>query len=85
MQEQMNTETEAPMAPEEGMEPQGIDGIIAQVDSYLAKPELVTPETLMDLRTQLEDLKSILEPETEPEAPSGAPEGGLAGMIGGGR
>lgn len=85
MQNQPNMETEQPM-PDEGSEPQGIDGIIAMVDGYLSKPETVTPDTLMDLRTQLEDLKSILEPESAgDEPPSGAPEGGLAGMLAGGR
>lgn len=82
----MEKETNMEMSNEEPMEmpeqPEGIDGIIAMVDQYIAKPETVTPETLMDLRAQLEDLKTILEPDSaEPEAPMAGNVGGLAGMM----
>lgn len=96
MEKPMNMGTEQPMpAPDQqqgqddGSEPQGIDSIIAMVDGYIAKPETVTPETLMDLRAQLDDLKTVLEPQADdqgaqPGPGAGAPpRGGLASMIGG--
>lgn len=79
MQEPTNTATEMPD------EPQGIDSIIARVDQYLAKPEMVTPDTLMELRTELEDLKTVLDGDNSGEQapPAPGPQGGLAGMMGG--
>lgn len=56
-----------------------IDGMIAQVDSYIKDPKLITPDTLMQLKSDLEDLKSVVEGGPEGEA---APQGpGLAGAI----
>lgn len=81
----MNMESEQQPMPDDGGEPQGIDGIISIVDGYIAKPETITPETLQALRDQLQDLKSFLEPE-DSQAPApvqAGSEGGLAGMIGG--
>jgi len=77
----MQEEQPMTMETEAADEPQGIDGIIARVDSYIAKPEMITPETLTQLREELLDLKSILDPEEE--AAPAAPADGLAGMIGG--
>lgn len=55
MEEMMNTE------------PEGIDGVIAKVDSYLANPKMVTPETLMSLKEDLMDIKMLLDGEEEME------------------
>lgn len=38
-----------------------LDGLIGQIDSYIADPSLVTPETLTDLKNQLVDLKGAME------------------------
>lgn len=83
---QTDTATNAP-ADEGSQEAQGIDAIIATVDSYIADPKTITPETLQQLKADLEDLKSILEPDTNeaPAGPAGPPQGGLAAMIGGGK
>lgn len=74
--------------PEEAQDAPGspIDAIIATVDGYIQNPASVTPETLAQLKMDLEDLKTVLDGEEQGE-PSGPPapasEGGLAGMIGG--
>lgn len=59
----MNNQTN--METEEAPESQGIDGVIALVDSYIQDPKLVTPQTLMDLKTDLMDLKSVLDGEDQ--------------------
>lgn len=53
------------METEEAPESQGIDGVIARVDSYIQDPKLVTPQTLMDLKADLMDLKSVLEGDNQ--------------------
>ena len=55
-----------------GAEASPIDEMIAQVDSYIKDPKLVTGETLTDLKSKLEDLKNYLDSDSseEPEKPS---------------
>lgn len=83
MQEQMPT----PTTPTDGapeQEPMGIDSAISTVESFMADPKSVTPETLGQLKMDLEDLKTILEPESAgPQGPQAPPDnsGGMAGMI----
>lgn len=62
----------------------GIDQIIAKVDSYIKDPRLVTPQTLQELKVDLEDLKSYLDKEEtgEGEPPDQGSPGGLAIIIG---
>ena len=43
------------------MEASPFDGLIAQVDSYISDPSLITPETLNDLKQQLVDLKMAVD------------------------
>lgn len=70
------------MAPEDSGSP--IDGCISTVDQFIANPKAITPETLAQLKADLEDLKTVLDGEEASEpAPAGPPSGGLAGMIGG--
>lgn len=79
------TEAPAPMAEPDAAEGTPLDGIISTVEQLMADPKSVTPETLGQLKMDLEDLKTILDGEQSPEqapTPSGA-VGGLAGMIGG--
>jgi len=64
MKQEMNTETE------ESAEPIGIDSIIARVDSYIADTKLVTPGTLAELKSELEDLKEYLDGEETQEPKS---------------
>ena len=45
------------------MEPMGIDSIISRVVSYIENPKLVTPETLTELKEELEDLKGYMDGE----------------------
>ena len=42
-----------------------LDSIISRVDSYIQDPKLVTPDTLMELKTELEDLKGYVENEPQ--------------------
>lgn len=61
-----------------------IDDIISTVDQFMADPKSVTPETLGQLKLDLEDLKTILDgDQQQPAGPPPPPAGGLAGMIGG--
>lgn len=96
MQEQMNSNeaAPAPMAPmaPDAAEQEGtpLDGIISTVDSFMTDPKAITPETLGQLKMDLEDLKTVMdgeeaqEPPTPPAPPAGpAAAGGLAAMIGG--
>lgn len=46
----------------------GIDSIIARVQEYQANPEMVTPETLGELLSELTDLKSFLDGEETEES-----------------
>ena len=61
-------------------EGEGLDGIIARVESYIQNPKLVTPETLSVLKEDLIDLKSVVDGEDEEAPEEGG--GGLAIMIG---
>ena len=45
----------------EPQESQGIDSIIERVDSYIQQPEMVTPQTLNELKMELMDLKTFLD------------------------
>ena len=78
MNQQMNMETDS--QPESTG---GIDGIIATVQEYKDNPQLVTPETLDQLLSDLMDLKNYLD---EGEQASGEPQkgepGGLSIIIG---
>ena len=38
-----------------------MDEIIAQVDAYIENPKMITPETMMELREKLVDVKSIID------------------------
>lgn len=73
---------------DQGQEPGSpIDEIIARVDSYMKDPKMVTPETLMALKNDLMDLKSVLDGDDRAgmdEAPqdSGSGPGGLSSVIG---
>ena len=61
----------------------GIDSIIARVDSYMKNPETVTPETLQELKDELVDLKSYLDGgEEQPEEKDDNGSPGLMVMIG---
>lgn len=82
-QSSMNT-NEVPEGPQD--DPGSpIDAIIATVDGYIQNPASVTPETLGQLKMDLEDLKTVLDGEEQGEtAPATPPpSGGLAEMIGG--
>ena len=68
-------------------ESDGIDGIIATVESYIQNPKMVTPETLNQLKSDLMDLKDYLDNgENQEESGGNTPfnegHGGLAIMIG---
>lgn len=67
-----------------------MDEAISMVDSYAKNPKLVTPETLLELKGMLEDMKPMLdgddregmdEPTEEPEPEKGKGQG-LTIMIG---
>lgn len=73
MEMETNTEIE---------EPEGLDAVIAKVDSYIQDPKLVTPETLMELKTDLEDLKGFMDEEETVEEPEDKDDNGLMIMIG---
>lgn len=61
-----------------------LDDLISRVDSYIKDPKLVTPETLMEMKSELEDLKSYMDQEESPsgETADHKPESGVAIMIG---
>ena len=50
----------------------GIDSIIDRVQGYIDDPKLVTPETLMELKGELEDLKAYMDGEDVKEQEPGA-------------
>lgn len=77
------TMTDAPMDSGEGSG-SPLDACISTVDQFMSDPKAITPETLGQLKMDLEDLKTVMdnEPGAEPAA-APAPAGGLAGMIGG--
>lgn len=87
----MTQNNEAPQAPEAPMDDSQdsgtpIDSVISTVDTFLSDPKSITPDSLKQLRMDLEDLKTVLDGEESPEqhAPQQSPSaGGLAGMIGG--
>lgn len=65
-----------------------LDSCIATVDSFISDPKSITPQTLNQLKMDLEDLKTVMDGEESGPgegAPSGPPQanGGLAEMIGG--
>lgn len=62
--------TQEPPAMESGG---GIDDIIARVQSYQENPQMVTPETLGELLSELMDLKTVLDGEEGLESESDAP------------
>lgn len=84
MQDMNMTETNSPQEPMGQEEGTPLDGIISTVDQLMADPKSITPETLGQLRMDLEDLKTVLDGgEQEPTEPAAPSSGGLAGMIGG--
>ena len=40
-----------------------LDGIISRLDEYIKNPKLVTSETLTELKSEIEDLKSVMDGE----------------------
>jgi hypothetical protein len=72
------------MSEEEGMEGgTGIDAIISRVDAYIKNPKMVTPETLSELKGELEDLKSYLDEDAgEDEYEGKEKPAGLTIMLG---
>lgn len=74
----------APQEPPMDDQQQGspIDDMINQVDSYIKNPSMVTPETLMQLKQDLVDLRDGVEGEGPPDqsAPP-PPEGSFSGDI----
>lgn len=87
----MTQNNDIPEGPQDQQDSPGtpIDDIISTVDQFISDPKAITPETLGQLKMDLEDLKTILDQEeggepSAPPPPAGA-AGGLAGMIGGGR
>ena len=78
MNQQMNMETD-----NQSESTGGIDGIITRVQEYKDNPQLVTPETLDQLLSDLMDLKSYLdEGDQVPEEPQKGEPGGLSIIIG---
>lgn len=67
-----------PMEGEETPEMTPIDQIISRVDGYIQNPASVTPETLMELKAELEDLRMGVESEDMPPEP---PMDGLSGEV----
>ena len=56
-----------------------LDGAIGMVQRYIAKPALVTPDTLQHLLDELESVKSYMTEEDSQESEAAAPQGpGLA-------
>lgn len=80
----MTTNSQEPMG-DEGGSP--LDQIISTVDGFMQQPNSISPETLQQLRLDLEDLKTVMDDDGSQESsPMGSPStGGLADMIGGGR
>lgn len=72
---------EAPMDDQQQGSP--IDDMIAQVDSYIKNPSMVTPETLNQLKQGLMDLRDGVEgePPTDDMGPPPPPEGSFSGDI----
>ena len=66
----------AAMPGEGQMDQSPIDQIIGQVESYIADPAKITPETLQELKANLEDLKAGIEGEEAPEGDMGPPPAG---------
>ncbi len=66
------TQNDAPM-PTQGPQDQApqeqtpLDGIISQVESYVKDPKMITPQTMTDLLSQLQDLKSGVDTEETSE------------------
>ena len=78
MNQQMNMETD-----NQSQEIEGIDGIITRVQEYKDNAQLVTPETLDQLLSDLMDLKNYLDEEEQaPGEPQKGEPGGLSIIIG---
>lgn len=84
MQDQNMTQNDD-MGP--GGEGSPIDDIISSVDGFISNPKSITPQSLQQLKMDLEDLKTVLDPNESQNTDQGAPPspGGLAAMIGGGQ
>lgn len=78
---------QAPPAPPQNQPDENgspIDGIISTVDQFISNPKAITPDTLGQLKMDLEDLKTVLDGgDDSGQAVEPAAAGGLAGMIGG--
>lgn len=66
-------------------EPQGspLDSMIGRVQQYIANPTSVTRETLQEMLSELQDLKTVVDVEDEPVDQEIGTEstGGLSGTI----
>ena len=69
-------------SPENQQEGSPLDEIIARVGSYMQDPSMVTPQTLGELKMDLEDLKAVVDGEPMEAAPEDM-GGGLSSMMGG--
>lgn len=67
-----------------GTETTPLDGLISRIRSYIQDPKLVTRETLMEIESELEDLKSVVdgEPEESGESEDDGKQPSLSIMIG---
>ena len=58
-----------------------LDGLIERVKSYIEEPKLVTKETLQELLSELEDLKSVMDEEEPEEEMPKEKEGKNPGLL----
>lgn len=77
-----NSMASEPMEQEMEQDVSPIDGIISRVDSYMANPAQVTPETLGELKMELMDLKAFLDGGEQDESPM-PQQGSMSGALGG--
>lgn len=63
-----------------------MQSILKRLNSYIADPKLVTKETLMELRDEIEDLSGVMDNDesdgNEDEGKDNPGHGGLVVMIG---
>lgn len=88
MQTQPMNSSDVPEGPADAQDASGtpVDDIISSVDSFIADPKSATPEALQQLKSDLMDLKTVIDggdqsaPPAPPSGPPSAP-GGMADMI----
>lgn len=83
MMDQTQNSKPEPMADDQGGSP--IDAMISRVDAYIQNPKMVTPETLTELKTELEDLKGYVDGEETPQAEGPSPVQGMMSQMKGGK